>query len=151
MIKELWTLIKMLFASKPSDICKVEVVDMRHFPFDGYKAMYWCGYIIHRIGASDVDDKTIRHETFHLWQAKEHRSWIRYYVKYIREWLKGNPFFAPSISAYYTIPFEMEAYANEDNLDYVVTADSWKRYSIKNRKRTYKVNRYEWKTFVKSL
>ena len=141
----------MLFASKPSDICKVEVVDMRHFPFDGYKAMYWCGSIIHRIGASDVDDKTIRHETFHLRQAKEHRSWIRYYVKFIREWMKGNPIIAPSSSAYYTIPWEMEAYANEDNPDYVVTADSWKRYSIKNRKRTYKENRYEWKTYVKSL
>lgn len=151
MMKELWILVKMLFASKPSYIDKVEVVDMRHFPFEGYKAMYWCGSIIHRIGASEVDEKTIRHETFHLLQAKEHRSWIRYYVKYIREWLKGNPFFAPGISAYYTIPFEMEAYANEDNPDYIVTDKSWKRYSIKNRKRTYKDNRYEWKKYIKSL
>lgn len=151
MLKEFWTLIRMLFASKPSDNTEVKVIHMRHFPFEGYKAMYWCGSIIHRVGASEVDDKTISHETIHLLQAKEYGSWAKYYWRYLWEWLKGNPFFAPGISAYYTIPFEMEAYANEDNPDYIVTAKSWKRYSIKNRKRTYKDNRYEWKTFLKSL
>lgn len=151
MLKELWILVKMLFASKPSDIDKVVVVDMHHFPFEGYKAMYWCGSIIHRIGASEVDDRTIRHETIHLLQAKEYGSWMKYYWRYLWEWLKGNPFFAPGISAYYTIPFEMEAYANEDNTDYIVTDNTWKRYRIKHRKRIYKEYRFEWKNYVKSL
>ena len=70
MLKELCTLIRMLFASKPSDNTEVKVIHMRHFPFKGYKAMCWCGTIIHRIGASEVDGRTIRHETIHLLQAK---------------------------------------------------------------------------------
>lgn len=41
MIKELWKLIKMLFATRPSDFIynELEVVDMKHFPFKGYKAI----------------------------------------------------------------------------------------------------------------
>ena len=71
MFKELWTLIKLLFNSNPRDIKgNVEVKDMKHFPFKGYKAMSWCGYTIHRIGTSDIDNKTITHETIHLNQSK---------------------------------------------------------------------------------
>lgn len=32
MIKELWILVKMLFASNPKEIGKTEVMDMQHFP-----------------------------------------------------------------------------------------------------------------------
>jgi hypothetical protein len=32
----------------------------------------------------------------------------------------------------------MEAYANENNYDYKVTANGWKKYEIKDRKKTYK-------------
>lgn len=141
----------MLFESKPIEIDNVSVVDMKHFPFRGYKAMCWCGCIIHRIGASAVDERTIRHEAIHLLQAKQCGSWWKYYAKYLREWMRGNPIIAPSSSAYYTIPFEIEAYANEDNPDYIVTADSWKMYVINNRKRTYKAHRFEWRDYVKSL
>lgn len=153
MLKELWTLIRMLFASKPSDNTEVKVIHMRHFPFKGYKAMCWCGKIIHRIGASEVDGRTIRHETIHLLQAKQCGSWWKYYAKYLWEWLKGNPFTAPSSSAYYTIPFEMAAYANEDNPAYIqnFVDDSDTRYRIRNRKRIYKEYRFEWKNYVKAL
>lgn len=71
MLEEFCTLIKLLFRSNPKDIKgSVEIKDMKHFPFKGYKAMSWCGYIIHRIGTSDIDNKTITHETIHLNQVK---------------------------------------------------------------------------------
>lgn len=41
MIKEFWKLIKMLFATRPSDYMykELEVVEMKNFPFKGYKAI----------------------------------------------------------------------------------------------------------------
>ena len=48
--------------------------------------MFWCGKIIHRIGSSEVDEKTIKHETIHLMQAKMCGSWLKYYW---RTWWNG--------------------------------------------------------------
>jgi len=45
----------------------------------------------------------------------------------------------------------MEAYANENNPDYVVTKNSWKRYEIKDRKKTYKQHMKDWKQYCKNL
>ena len=119
MLKELLTLIKLLFKNNPKDIKgSVEVLDVKYFLFKGYKAMSWCGYIIHRIDTSDIDNKTITHETIHLNQAKRSGSWIKYYWQYFIEWLKGNPITTPISSAYYTNQFEMESYINKDNFDY---------------------------------
>ena len=40
MCGELWRLIKMLFTTRPSDFVykDLEVVEMKHFPFKGFKA-----------------------------------------------------------------------------------------------------------------
>ena len=165
MFKELITLIKLLFESSPKDFKgSAEVLDMKHFPFKGYKAMSWCGYIIHRIGTSDIDNKTIIHETIHLNQAKRSGSWIKYYWQYFIEWLKGNPIIAPSSSAYYTNPFEMEAYANEDKPEYpegmIIYEDNYStleftKYIIKNgRKKVYKNaggTPRDWKEYIKHI
>ena len=156
MIKELWILVKMLFASKPNDFESMEVIDMKHFPFEGYKAMAWCGKIIHRIGSSEVDERTIRHENIHLAQAKLYGSWWKYYLAYLWEWIKGGIIIAPVSAAYYTSKYESEAYANEENPDYCIGYDgsNLSKYSFKNRKKLYKkVGRTasDWKIFVKSL
>ena len=86
MIKELWKLIKMLFATRPSDFIynELEVVDMNHFPFKGFKAMAWCGKIIHRVGSSSANDITLNHEKIHVMQAMMYNdSWVRYYLAYL--------------------------------------------------------------------
>lgn len=71
MLEEFCTLIKLLFKSNPKDIKEsAEVLGMKHLPFKGYKVMSWCRYIIHGIGTSDIDNKTITHETIHLNQSK---------------------------------------------------------------------------------
>lgn len=163
MIKELLILIKLLFKSNPRDIKgSVEVLDMKHFPFKGYKAMSWCGYIIHRIGTGDIDNKTIIHETIHLNQAKRSGSWVKYYWQYFIEWLKGNPIIAPVSSAYYTNPFEMEAFANEKFSSYPIemtldkdnySEEAFTRYIIKKgRKKLYKsLGKTEWKKYINTL
>ena len=53
MIKELWTLAKMLFQSKPSEIEEAKLMGMNHFPFKGYAYMMWCGKMIYRNDAYD--------------------------------------------------------------------------------------------------
>ena len=152
MIKELWFLIKTLFSSL-SD--QVEVVQMKYFPFKGYSAMSWCGKIITR--KDRVDRTVINHERLHLEQAlqlakqEKSSSWLTYYWQYLKYWIKGNPLIAPASSAYYTIPFEMEAYGNEHDFNYKVTENSWKKYEIKNRKKVFKENRHRWRYYCKNL
>ena len=62
--------------------------------------------------------ESLTHETIHLRQAQVIGSWVKYYWRYFVEWVKGNPICHPASSAYYTIKYEMEAYANEGNPDY---------------------------------
>ena len=152
MVKELWFLIKTLF-SPLSD--QVEVVQMKYFPFQGYSAMSWCGKIITR--KDNTSDRIINHERIHLEQAlqlakqEKSSSWLTYYWQYLKYWIKGNPLIAPASSAYYTIPFEMEAYGNEHDFNYKVTENSWKKYEIKDRKKTYNSNRYNWRLYCINL
>ena len=156
MIKELWTLIKMLFSSSPKDTETVKVMDMQHFPFKGYKAMSWCGCIIHRADASPVDTITINHEHIHLMQAKVCGSWCRYYIKYLWEWLKGGIITHPASAAYYTSKYESEAYANETDFTYCRSYDgtNLKKYTFRNRKKLYRQlggTPESWKAYIKSL
>ena len=149
-------LVRMLFASRPGDIGTMGVVDMKHFPFKGYKSMAWCGHIIHRIGTTKVDEKCIRHESIHLLQAKVCGRWWKFYLSYLWEWIKGGIIIAPVSAAYYTSKYESEAYANEDNPDYCVGYDgsNLPKYSFKNRKKLYKAvggTSRSWKQYVKTL
>lgn len=152
MIKELIYLIKLLFSPLTD---QVEVVQMKHFPFQGYSAMSWCGKIITR--KDNVSDRVINHERIHLEEALElaklekTSTWLIYYWQYLKYWIKGNPITAPASSAYYTIPFEMEAYGNEHDFNYKVTANSWKKYELKHRKKVYKEYRFNWRDYCKSL
>lgn len=152
MIKELIYLIKLLFSPLTDQI---EVVKMKYFPFKGSSAMSWCGKIITKV--DKLPQKILNHESIHLQQAleiakiKKSTSWISYYVEYFKYWIKGNPFICPIKSAYYTIPFEMEAYAKELKNGYKVSPNSWKKYELKDRKKTYKENKMYWKWFCRNL
>lgn len=69
------------------------------------------------------------------------------------KWIKGNPIIYPASSAYYTIPYEMEAYANDDNFDYLKTRkpEDLDKYKIKDRKKTYKANKKNWRQYLKTI
>lgn len=170
MIKELWVLIKMLFASRPSSILRkdLELVVMKHFPFDGYRFMSWCGKVILRQERKEVIDRflqtkagivSIQHEYGHAIQAEsEHGdNWIRYYLFYFLHWIKHCPWMNPSSACYYLNRYEVEAYAQEGNPKYW---DNYNRdnlhgkYSIRNAKKKWKEvggSSAEWKRYIKSL
>lgn len=156
LLNEINYLIKMLFNSKPKTINELEIVEMEHFPFSGYLAMSWCGKLITK-DKNKIDEVTKRHETIHLKQAQQHSSWTSYYIRYLIEWFKGKPFKKPyNNSAYYTIPFEVEAYANENKEGYEVNYDKDNlkiKYTFKNRKELFQnfKNLSEWKKYIKSL
>lgn len=164
-MKEFFLLIKMLFLSKPSNFSKPQLLGMKHYPFKGYRFMMWCGKMIYRIESEQTIKEHIQtkafvdsmtHETIHLCQAQICGSWIKFYWRYLIEWVKGNPIIHPSSSAYYTIPYEMEAYANENNPKYVVGYNGKRlsRYKISGRKKLYKslgCNSKAWKTYIKTL
>ena len=155
MIKELWLLIKLLFTPLTD---KLELISLKHFPFKGYLFMMWCGKMIYRQeNETKVLDnlrtqkglRSTRHETIHLMQAKDRGSWIKFYLIYLWEWIKGNPLIHPSQSAYYTIPFEVQAYALEDTPERYTKDLS--PYTIKGRKKFYKQHRDNFREFVKTL
>lgn len=155
MIKELWQLIKWLFVSNPNYTKELEIVEMKYFPFNGFKAMTWCGRLIVHSKES-VDETTKVHETIHLRQAQAIGNWIMFYILYLKEWILGNPFKKPFNSAYYTICFEMEAYANEENKEYVTNykKENLDKYKISNKKKTYEEiggTLIKWKKYIKTL
>lgn len=166
MLKDLFELVKMLFITKPSDYDDVVLKSMSYFPFTGYRYMMWCGNIVYRKSKEEsvmermnteqgIVDKN--HERIHLYQAKAKGSWLSYYFSYFIEWLKGKPWQSPCNSAYYTIPYEMEAYANESNLDYTsdYAISKMDKYIIDgDRKELYNQqgkSSYKWKQYVKTL
>ena len=113
MIKELWTLIKMLFRSKPGETKELKLMGMDHFPFKGFSYVCWCGKMIYRNDMYDIRRKEWiskeykvkkTHETIHLMQSKLYGSWAKYYWRYFCEWLKGGIIMAPVAAAYRTIP-----------------------------------------------
>ena len=162
---EVFTLAKMLFGRKPSEIEKVSLLGMDHFPFRGYKYLMWCGRMIYRNDMYDRRQKewptdafkvSENHEQIHLMQAKAAGSWVKYYWRYFIEWLKGNPLVHPSTGAYYTVPYECEAYANEQDMDYTRNYDesNLTKYTLKYRKRLYRslgCNAHKFKEYLKSL
>ena len=162
MIKELWTLVRMLFRTNPKNKEKVSLLGMNHIPVKGYKYLMWCGYMIYRNDMYDRRQKEWateqfkideRHEQIHLEQAKACGSWFKYYMKYLWEWLKGNPITNPASSAYKTNPMEIAAYANQDNPEYLEDFhdDSMTRYNIKDRKNVYLEHREVWNEYIKTL
>ena len=95
------------------------------------------------------------HEYGHVVQAQATgNSWIKFYASYYWNWLLENPIIAPASSAYYTNPYEVEAYAQECNPEYwknYTKENLFSKYSLKNGKNLYRCNRDNWYEFVRNL
>ena len=153
MIREFLYLLFTLFFTIPKMCKELKIKKMKFFPWSGYCAMSWCGRLICK-DKEKISDVVKRHETIHLNQAKSFWLWIFYYFSYFWFWFSGFVILRSWKGSYYTNPFEIEAYANEDNPNYEGT--NWKRYkySFKERKRLWNVvggNVYGWKTLVKVI
>ncbi len=60
----------------------------------------------------------INHERIHLKQQRELLI-VPFYILYIAEWLLRTLLYLDSYRAYQNISFEREAYANEDDMQYL--------------------------------
>ena len=92
----------------------MKIVRNKIIPFKGFKAINLFGILFVRKDAvlSDID---INHEKIHTEQMKE-LLFIFFHVWYAIEWIIR--LFGPG-NAYRNISFEQEAYANEDNFNYL--------------------------------
>jgi hypothetical protein len=92
----------------------MKIIQNKILPPRGYAAIMLFGFLFTR-NKSKVTERTLRHERIHARQMRELLV-IGFYLWYLIEWLvrlpgKGN--------AYRNISFEREAYAHEDDPDYL--------------------------------
>lgn len=64
------------------------------------------------------------HEKIHIRQQQEMLV-IGFYIMYVYYWLKGIWAYGDSQIAYFSIPFEQEAYENEHNENYLHNRPFW--------------------------
>ena len=76
------------------------------------------------ISKEQMDAGTLNHETIHIHQQRELLV-IPFYLLYAYFYLVGLIKFKDKQRAYFMIPFEQEAYANDQNLDYLKTRKSY--------------------------
>ena len=115
----------------------------------GYEGLTFFGHILaptqelaDRFNGS-ADRALKNHEMIHLRQAQScGDSWIRFYLLYIWYWLTGLRMNRKMKHAAYLLnPFEMEAYARMNDLDYLKgPATEWRKYAkmkLKDRLKLY--------------
>ncbi len=96
----MWTIVSKIILRK-------NVVAMTIFPF-----------IILREKKTKENLRTMNHETIHLVQQVE-LLWILFFIWYLIEYCIRLIQYKNGHQAYINISFEREAYANDDNLDYL--------------------------------
>ncbi|MBR1688144.1 MAG: hypothetical protein IJ710_06370 [Prevotella sp.] len=142
----------LLRAVRPSRTADMPAVANGFWLGKGYAALTFFGTIITHSEqeAQRINrrfDALKNHEMIHLRQAQStHDSWIVFYWKYLVFWLKGCRYRKRLKNAGYLLnPFEMEAYANMYDLDYLKHKENgtneWRRYaamSLEERLKLYK-------------
>ena len=78
---------------------------------------------------AEMDEQTRRHEAIHFWQQVE-LLFVMQWILYGVFWLIGMARIRNGTLAYYQNPFEIEAYENESNPDYLKERKlySWRKY-----------------------
>ncbi|TMU55698.1 hypothetical protein [Flagellimonas algicola] len=94
------------------------ILVFKHFFYRNYVGLSLWPFIILKEGALRKDDVLINHERIHLKQQRELLI-IPFYFLYITEWILRTVLYLDSYRAYQNISFEREAYANEDDMEYI--------------------------------
>ncbi len=136
-------------AVRPSKITDMPAVVNTFWLRKGYEGLTFFGHILaptqelaDRFNGS-ADRALKNHEMIHLRQAQScGDSWIRFYLLYIWYWLTGLRMNRKMKHAAYLLnPFEMEAYARMNDLDYLKgPATEWRKYAkmkLKDRLKLY--------------
>lgn len=99
----------------------MKIIYNKYIPFKGFLAINLFGVMFVRGTWRDINARILNHEKIHTAQMRE-LGYLPFYLLYVLEWLvrllgKGN--------AYRRISFEREAYANEDNPQYLSSRKRW--------------------------
>lgn len=98
-------------------------------PFKGFYAINLFGtyFIREEYKEYPVEEEILNHEAIHTAQMKE-MGYIFFYIWYFIEWLIR--LLINGRYAYYSLPFEREAYENDQNLKYLEIRKpySWLKY-----------------------
>lgn len=86
-------------------------------PFKGYKCINLFGLVFVRSGKT-VTATDIRHEAIHTAQMRE-LLYLPFYLWYVLEWLVRLLAFQGTRQSYRRIRFEREAYAHQDEENYL--------------------------------
>lgn len=97
----------------------MKVIYNNIIPFKGYKAINLFGVIFVRKGKI-MTQRDMTHEAIHTAQMKE-MLYIFFYIWYVIEWVLNLFCYWDSHAAYKAISFEKEAYANQENPEYLTT------------------------------
>ena len=126
---------------KPSKI-KVVTAKKAHLLLSNFRSITLFGVVycnrqsdIELINKNDTIDSTLKcHETIHVRQAENTKnSWFLFYLNYAWHWILNFPlFFIWTHLPYKFIPYEVEAYANENNFKYPYRiANQWRMFKKK--------------------
>ena len=83
-------------------------------------------------------------------------NWVKYYLRYLWNWLKHCPWAAPSKACYYINKYEAEAFANEGDFGYCedYNGGNLKKYDIKDAKKKWKElggTKAAWIKYIKNV
>jgi len=83
------------------------------------------------ISKEKMNEATLNHETIHIQQQKELLV-LGFYPLYFFYYLLGYIKYKDKQQAYYGIPFEQEAYENDQDLNYLKDrkAYSWRKFKV---------------------
>ena len=96
------------------------ILVFKHFFYKNYVGLSLWPFIFLKSNALKEDPILINHEKIHLRQQQE-LLLVPFYVWYVTEWLLRTILYLDSYRAYQNISFEREAYANENQIDYLST------------------------------
>ena len=94
------------------------ILVFKHIFYKNYVGLSLWPFIFLKNTALKKDAVLINHEKIHLRQQQE-LLLLPFYILYISEWLLRTVLYLNSYKAYQNISFEREAYANENEFNYL--------------------------------
>ena len=138
----------MWHAMRPSHISDMPALALPFWIRKGYDGLTFFGRIITHTeeeaeALNSRFDAMKNHEMIHLYQARStHDSWLCFYWKYFVFWIKACRYRKRIRNAGYVLnPFEMEAYENMHNLNYLEPdgqATGWQQYATMSLEERYR-------------
>lgn len=100
----------------------MKVVYNRFIPFKGFVAINLCGLVFVRKDGTDrmtfeEIDVMLKHELVHSEQMQRD-GYVRFYCKYLYEYLRGIIRYRNATMAYHLISYEIEAYEKQNSPNY---------------------------------